>query len=367
MKNKLDYFKVLETDFSVIAIVDNYESLIWTDRYRECGDFEIYVGVTPYFIDLFKQERYIEITESDHLMIIESVEIKSDSINGNHMIITGRSLESILDRRIVWQQTNLDGDFQNGVEYILNSNIISPAIADRRIDNFVFVRNTDENIERLTLQAQYTGDNIYDIIKNLCTQVDVGYGIVLNEAHQFVMSFYRGVDRSYDQFNRPYVVFSPKFENIINTDYSESYKTYKNVTLVAGEGEGYERKTFVVGNETGLTRRENFTDARDISTKAGSGDDEYIIPIEEYNQLLKQRGEEDLAEKVIDKKFEGKVEASKMFVYGKDFFLGDIIQIVNEYGIEGKARIIEIIHSSSNKGVEIYPTFEAIQEKNGGN
>lgn len=360
MKNKLDMFKVLETDFSILAIVDDYESLIWTDRYRECGDFEIYVGVNSEYINLFKQERYIQISESEHLMIIESVEIKSDTTTGNHMIITGRSLESILDRRIVWQQTILNGNFQNGVESILNSNIISPSIADRKIENFIFNKSEDETITRLTLDAQYTGENVYEIINNLCAQVDIGYKVLLNSELKFVMNFYRGTDRSYDQFNHPYVVFSPKFENIINTDYSESYKDYKTVTLVAGEGEGNERRTLSVGTGNGLTRREIFTDARDISSKT---DDDIELSAEEYNNQLKQRGEEKLAEKVIEKKFEGKVEASKMFVYGTDFFLGDVIQIVNEYGIEGKARIIEIIHSSSDKGVEIYPTFEAIQEK----
>ena len=34
---------VLNTNFENIGVLDTYKSLIWTDRYSSCGDFEIYV------------------------------------------------------------------------------------------------------------------------------------------------------------------------------------------------------------------------------------------------------------------------------------------------------------------------------------
>ncbi len=54
---------------------------------------------------------------------------------------------------------------------------------------------------------------------------------------QFVFELYAGFDRSYDQTENPYVIFSPKFENIINSNYIESKASLKTVTLVGGEGE----------------------------------------------------------------------------------------------------------------------------------
>lgn len=49
-----------------------------------------------------------------------------------------------------------------------------------------------------------------------------------------------------------------------------------------------------------------------------------------------------------------------MFKYGDDFFLGDVVQIEDEYGNEGKVRIIEVITSVNNEGAFIYPTFKSI-------
>ena len=36
---------VLNTNFESVAVVDEFESLIWTDRYDEAGDFELYMSM----------------------------------------------------------------------------------------------------------------------------------------------------------------------------------------------------------------------------------------------------------------------------------------------------------------------------------
>ena len=64
-----------------------------------------------------------------------------------------------------------------------------------------------------------------------------------------------------------------------------------------------------------------------------------------------------MAEHVEEKSFEGSVDTSQMFKFGQDFFLGDIVQITNEYGIGARARIAEMIYSQSTSGIETYPTF----------
>lgn len=43
---------VLNTTFESIAVVDTYESLIWTDRYNAYGDFEIFFAMVRVFSDI---------------------------------------------------------------------------------------------------------------------------------------------------------------------------------------------------------------------------------------------------------------------------------------------------------------------------
>lgn len=257
---------VLNQDFEVLSIVDTYKSLIWTDRFKECGDFELVKSMNLELLQYIKQDNYLWRNDSEHLMIIEKLLIKSDAETGSEITISGRSLESILDRRIVWGLKILSGNFQDEIEALLNENVISPSKEERKIANFVFEKSTDPAITDLRIEAQYTGDNLYDIITAACADHGVGFKITVNNQKQFVFKLYTGDDRSYSQTMLPYVVFSPTFDNIIDSNYMESRSALKNVTLVGGEGEGAERRYTAVGNISGLSRREIFTDARDLSS-----------------------------------------------------------------------------------------------------
>lgn len=351
---------VLNTDLDNVSLVDTYESFIWTDRYYSYGDFELYTAMSDGILDYIKQDYYLQNRDSDHVMIIEKLLIGSDVEKGNHITVSGRSLESILDRRAIWGQKALSGSLQNGIKTLLYENIISPSDSNRRIENFVFEESTDPSITRLQIEAQYTGDNLYDVIQKICEERNIGFKIILNDNKQFVFKLYSGIDRSYDQTAVPYVVFSPNFENIINSSYIESKSSFKNVTLIGGEGEGSARKYTIIGNGSGLNRREIFTDARDISSDVGNG---IVLTDTEYAAQLQQRGKEKLAAYPDVTSFEGKVETTIMFKYGEDFFNGDIIQIANEYGHETKARILEIVMSENEEGASVYPTFKTMTEE----
>lgn len=357
---------IMDEMFRSLYNIDVFESLIWTERYNGYGNFEFYTPVDQNVLDIVntiqkkmesKLDCYIWSKEANSTMIIEDLEIKTDVEAGNHLIVSGRGLESLLERRIIWEQTLLDGNLQNGVQKLINDAIINPKIADRKINKFTFSTSTNEMIKALTIRAQYTGDNLYETIYKICDTAQLGFDVDLDMNNNFVFSLTRGVDRSYNQDVIPYVIFSPKYENIINSDYLESGKTLKNVTLVAGEDEGTSRKTRIVGSASGLSRKELYTDARDIQSEV----EDRVLTAAEYNALLDQRGREHLSENVYTKVFTGEIEATKTFVYGEDFFKGDIVQIINEYGMQSTARVTEVIRVQDTTGYSMYPTFQVIE------
>jgi hypothetical protein len=369
---------ILDTSFEIIGVLDSFNSLIWTDRYSKCGDFELYIEATSRYFNVLKANYYLYLKESEHMMIISDIQQDSDAEEGNYLTVTGNSLEYIPHRRIIWNQTTIDGKLQTGIETLLNQNIIFPdnylaglsstdktLAKKRKISDFTFSETTDKTITDLTLSAQYTGDNLYDVIVSACEDNEIGFKVLLNDSNQFVFSLYSGTDRSYSQDTNPYIVFSPDFDNIINGDYREETLDYKNVTLVAGEDESENRKTYVAGDtkSSGLDRRELYTDARDIQSE---DDDGNTLSDDEYNALLEQRGKENLKDYKITKVFEGEVDTTSMFKYGTDFFLGDIVQLVDDYGNERRARVTEFIRSQNKSGYSAYPGFEIIDEDSEG-
>jgi len=57
------------------------------------------------------------------------------------------------------------------------------------------------------------------------------------------------------------------------------------------------------------------------------------------------------------------METSQLFKYGEDFFMGDIVQVENEYDVKGTARVIELIRSQDENGYSEYPTFDEIEQE----
>ena len=104
---------IMDEKFQQVCLIDAFESLIWTERYHGFGDFEIYTPANAELMRTVKQDYYAWLKDSDQVMIVEEVQISTEVETGGHLTISGRSLESILDRRIIWQQTVLNGNLQN--------------------------------------------------------------------------------------------------------------------------------------------------------------------------------------------------------------------------------------------------------------
>lgn len=348
---------IMDENFAGVSTLDIFESLIWTDRYYACGDFEIYMPCSEKMLSTLKQDMYLYLRESEHIMIIEDIQIDTDVEDGAHLTVTGRSLESILDRRVIWNLTTLSGGLQAGIKQLLNENAIAPSDPARVIPNLIFEDSTDSKITNLALNAQYYGENLYDVICEVCESNEIGFKITLNESNQMVFSLYAGTDRSYEQTENPYVIFSPGFDNLLNSNYISSKKTLKTVTMITGEGEGSDKKKAVAecsnGAGSGLNRREMHTDASGISQTDG----ENTISDEAYTALLQRQGIDELAQNTRTESFEGEVSSGRTYTYGTDYFMGDIVQNVNEFNIEATSRVTEYIMSQDESGIERYPTF----------
>lgn len=343
-------FNIFNENFEWVGVMDWFKSAIWTPRYYDIGDFEIYVGASRESLELLRMDYYITRDDDDMVCVLERPNIVTDEDGGKFLICTGRSIQAILSRRIVWQQTNLNGTVEDCIRKLIDENIVNPVIPERRIPGFILgtVQGFTERME-----MQVTGDNLLDVVTNLCKTYGYGFKVTLDDQRHFVFQLYRGDDRSYGQTDNPHVVFSPDFDNLISVDYSADKTLYRNVALVAGEGEGTDRKTVTVGTASGLGRYECFVDARDLSTNNGE------IPLDTYNNQLMERGVEDLSTMGVQESFSGEIEPSVNYAYKQDYFLGDIIQIENEFGITATPRIIEVMECEDDNGYSLTPTFDS--------
>lgn len=339
--------KILNSDEELLGVIDEYKSLIWTRRYYECGDFELYCKATDETLALLRSGNFVARDDDEQVCIIEKIMVTTDVEEGNYIIASGRCMKSILDRRIVWYQTTLYARIETFVQLLMDKNIINPTVESRKIPNFTF-----ENTGLLEdyVEMQMDGESIYEILVSVCKQFKYGFEVDLKEGN-FRLRLYKGADRSYAQAENPYVVFSTDFDNLTQSTYIFNNADYKNVVLVKGEGTGTERESTIVGSASGLERRETYSNAQAISDNGGA------IGANSYYQLLSAVGNRALSSSRGSESLEGKTIDTGQYVYKKDYFCGDVIQIKNEYGIEARARIIEIIESHDDTGYSLIPTF----------
>lgn len=353
---------VLNTDFETVASLDVFKSFVWTDRYNSCGDFEIYISPNSNTLPYLTCDNYLVFNESEHTMIIESWQTDSKYNETTYFVIKGRSLESILDRRIVWTDTILTGNLQEGIKKLLTDNIISPANESRKISNFIFEESDDEYIKSLEIDARYYGEDLLEAISSLCSSHDIGFKITLSKDNKFVFKLYRGLDHSLNQEENDYIEFSPNFDNLTSSNFFESMTTLKTATLVSADkdievkADGYE-------DANGLNRRELFTNASQLTQSYYVDGQEYTVPNSTYETELREAGTNELSNNKKTSLLDGTIDTiNPQYKYGEDFFIGDIVQIQNEYGIGSSSRIIEIIFSQDETGYSVSPTFSSIIE-----
>lgn len=341
---------IYDEEFKLLDIVDTGSSVIWANRFRQCGDFELYIPTSADLLELLQEDRFVGRPDDDMLCIIEKVVANTDEENGDYMTVTGRCVRSILDRRIVWEQTALNDTVENVMRRLVTDAFISPAIAARKYDKLVLA---PPHGYTETISTQYTGDNILEAIEKLCTTYNYGFKITL-QGGLLVLDFYKATDRSKNQEENTPIIFSEEYDNLTASTYTKDKTAYKSVALVAGEGEGSARRRTVVGRSTdqaGLHRRELFVDAKDISSNDGE------ITDTEYMAQLSVRGHTAITQAAQVESMEGTVEPRQMYKYGTDYYMGDIVSVVTKYGIQSTTQVLEVVESWDENGYECTPTF----------
>lgn len=339
---------ISDSGFNGIGIIDGATSVIWTKRYYECGDFEIYLRASADAAELLREGHFVTRPDDDAIGIIEAIKITTSVEDGNYIIASGIMLDGITKRRVINTQTVVSGTAEAGIRKLITNNCIN----SRPFPNF----RLDSKLAGIedAHRAQYTGDNLYDAITEICKSHGIGSRVILDQDGAFVYQLYRGVDRSEKQTENPHVTFSAEFDNLSNTEYTLDTAARKNFAYVAGEGEGRARKIATVSNGTpsGFALRETWVDARDVSSNEGE------ISETEYMQQLRTRGTEKMAETADTETFTGQIINAYTYVYGVDYSLGDIVTVKDEYGHTDETRIVEVIEAEDSTGHTIIPKFE---------
>lgn len=241
-----------------IGIIDDYTSLIWAKRYNDIGDCEVYVIATPENLSLLKRGNYLIRSDDDMVCRIKKVQLQTDVENGDYLIVTGYDAKDILNQRIIWNTLTFSGKVEDYIMRIIKDafNMDVTQQTQRKISYFKIKNRTRNLNDGISEQTRF--DNVGEKVQALCKTYGYGSKVFL-ESKTLYFDLYKGQDKS------DMVVFSPEYDNLLSTNYSEDSTNIKNTALVGGIGEGKDQVTNISGHLAGIDRYEMYIDASSIS------------------------------------------------------------------------------------------------------
>jgi len=343
---------IFDRDLNFQGILESFFSLRWIRRYSKCGEFELHCSLTPETLELLQRENVILKKDDLEAGYIEYRNLKHDRQGKEILVIKGKFLTGYLGRRIIWGIENLSTTAELAMRQLINNHAINPANTDRKIDMLTLgdLKGYTNNIDK---QVSYK--NLLETVEEISSTDGLGIRTLLDiENKQMIFDIYEGLNRTAEQSENAPAIFSREFENVLEQEYTDSFNNYRNTVLVAGEGEGVEREFVAIVNGQGLDRYELFIDARDLQSEI----DGTTIPIEEYREILKNRGISKLSEYKEIQTFESKINLRSNLTYKYDFDLGDIVTCTSKkWGITVDTRITEIEEVYEESGFDVNITF----------
>lgn len=358
----------LNSSYQPSKLVDNYNSLIWTERFNTVGEFELITPDISGGMTTLPEGTLVSLRESNVAMVVETHHIERKKNTGETLKIKGRSFESILDRRVAMGAMSA-ADWlvslktpSDAAHYIINQICVAGILSANDIfpsSKVQFPTPSDYNtstgpvrsfnIPRGNLLTAVLGllqtEAPIDISTTPDTEAVVQHGIRAirpSAAGTAVgIEIYKGVDRTNtivfdgtkDALDDGAYLFSKV--GSASTAYLVTSSTSATMEKEASAPSGLDRRVILV----------DATGATDTSLDS-----------------LKALASQSLTEARETAMFDGSInEEVNSYTYGVDYNLGDIVRLSGDYGLFENARVTEYIRSKDATGVKSYPTLSTVQ------
>lgn len=339
-------FKVDDTTFETIGEVNQYNSLIWPDKFNGYASFELWAPIIEENSEYFKKGNILW-CGGNNAAVIEIVKSTVDENGTKTFNVKGRTLEMLLTTRIIWGTYNASNKYASTIMYdIVKQNCISPTNASRKIP---YLECAEDKQFGGKVSIQKTGGEVYDAITTIASSKDLGFNMLFKpKEKKLVFEVIAGVDRTIEQSEVDPVEFSTDLEDILSSSYYTNNQDEKNVAFVQGEGDGASRVSQISGNNElkGFDRKELYVDARDLQTETTNEDGTTTsLTSDEYKAALINRGDDKLSECEITETFEAQIRVfgDVQYEFGKDYQKGDKVTVRDkQLNVIVSARITEV-------------------------
>lgn len=367
---------VLDALLQPSVVVDLFKSVLWAERFDTHGDIHLVTLSTPDNLNLFTKETLLVHNNSRRIMIIETATEEIDDEGVAVLDIKGRELTApLLEGRPALKAVI------GGVAKTWVIPDTTPGNAARYIFNQICVVGTmgaGDIIPYVVPGNEYPADTIPEpaglidweqkpasvkaAIEEICKIYDLGYRLYRDPNAYATLYFnvYAGSDRTSAQTTLPAVIFSHDLENLLNTtDFSDITNFYNVVRVlytfttpaeVEGDPDVETTLTFEIYDSENSP--EGFS--RKVKILVVSSVPEEVVDVPAF---LVQAGWDELMKHRPISAFDGQIVPNSQYVYERDYYLGDLVELRSSTGGTAYTRVMEYIFVQDEQGERSYPTF----------
>ena len=386
--------RIFTPDIDLLAEISNYEFLSALRSWSGIGDLELRINRYKQYTNTLQKGNIIVVGKDKHKAYIifhRAIALDEAGKATENWLIKALELKVVTGERLTLPPSHTAYDSRSAsaetvMKHYVNGNIINPTDINRKIPQLLLAPDLNRG-PHVIWQSRFK--NLAEDLAEISLVSGISWGARVDyDLRKWIFDVSEGRDLTVNQDVHSPVIFSPQFDNIKNMQYVESDLNYKNTAYIAGQGEGVERRVVVLGQASGLARKELFVDARDVSEEADvEGAEPLPRPPQEIITDLINRGEQKLAEMIqevfleaqimtptksvnikkeisfltqfqINEKINVTEEFASSFVYEQDYDLGDIVTIQNkDWGVTLDARITEIKEIYEPSGFQLEATF----------
>lgn len=345
------------------STVNGATSISWIERYREPGEFEIIAPMSSGLLQFLPLGTIVSHTNTLEAMIVENQNIKDDESLDPVISITGRSLEAILEDRIVGSNnasaSSLITEYSlaaanswDQAVTLINQHIQTPTDANDKLSNFY--ANT-LMVGTGTSELRVIGR--IDLLRALNDILSVdNLGIKVVRRNPFGKA--GAIDKTYFQVHKgtdktSTVIFSWKARDLDTAEYLWSTRKYKNSVLVLGR---YVNTKVHSAGLTGYNRSMGVVSADDIDGYLDTAPTGSVLT--DILNKMATRGRQVLTAQNRITLIRADISEISKYQYRRDYNIGDIVTIDGNFGEIAPMRVVEYAEIQDENEEKGHPTLE---------
>ena len=305
--------KLYNTDFTLVALIDDYQQAQIEHNLYSAGAFSISINYNIPNAKLFERGLFIQFGDNARdFCVIQSVEnsIDSSGKGSEYITVSGYDCRYLFKRRIIKNLNSNDTWSMTAKgELCIRSLVADQCGVNAEEKRKLPVTNiipSENSAIGSTYSVSEAYSNLYDTLVTIATQSEIGWAVEFNGS-SLNLVVYQGENKSNNVF------FSTDFESLANGKYKDSNDSYSNSVYIGGKGTGSERDIYEgeVDEPEGLDRFESYDNQSSMTTE-----EEYE---EKARSILSQYGQTITVS--------GAGLAKCPYVFREQYDIGDIIKL----------------------------------------